>query len=383
MKFVFAPDSFKGTLSAAQICDILEEAARRHYGNGVQIQRVPLADGGEGTVDALLLACGGEKRFVRVQGPYGEETEAGYGVLADAQGGAAVMEMAAASGIAITRRREPMEASSAGTGELLAHILDSGVRRVLVGIGGSATNDGGAGFLHALGARFFDAQGKAIVPKGGNLEQIARAELSGLHPGLAGAQIEVICDVTNPLCGPEGATTIYGPQKGANARTIPLLEAGLRSFAAVLQRALGRDISSFPGAGAAGGVGMALGGVLGARMRSGVDAVLEYAGFDRMLAGANLCITGEGRLDGQSVRYGKAISGVAQRCAQNGVPLAVIAGGLGEGAHGIYAICPCALMVTPDSPMPLEQALDNADRLMRDAADRLMRTLRLGAQVGL
>lgn len=383
MKFVFAPDSFKGTLSAAQICDILEEAARRHYGNGVQIQRVPLADGGEGTVDALLLACRGEKRFVRVQGPYGKETEAGYGVLVDAQGGAVVMEMAAASGIGITRRREPMEASSVGTGELLAHILDNGARRVLVGIGGSATNDGGAGFLHALGARFFDSQGNVIVPKGGNLEQIARAELSRLHPGLAGAQIEVICDVTNPLCGPEGATAIYGPQKGATAQTMPLLEAGLRSFAAVLQRALGRDISSFPGAGAAGGMGMALGGVLGARMRPGVDAVLEYAGFDRILAGANLCITGEGRLDGQSVRYGKAISGVAQRCAQNGVPLAVIAGSLGEGAHGIYTICPCALMVTPDGPMPLEQALDNADRLMRDAADRLMRTLRLGAQVGL
>lgn len=379
MKFVFAPDSFKGTLSATQICDILEEAARRHYGQNVLISRAPIADGGEGTVDALLLAAGGQRRFCDVTGPYGEKIRAAYGLLPD---GTAVAEMAAASGLAVTGGRDPMRASSAGTGEMLRCILESGAKKVLIGIGGSATNDGGAGMMHALGARFFGRQNEKIMPVGGNLRFIVRAELGEMQKALRDVQIEVICDVTNPLCGPEGATAVYGPQKGATAETIPLLEEGLRSFAEVLGRALGRDAAAFPGAGAAGGMGMALHGVMGAALRSGADAVLEYAGFAHMIENADLCITGEGRLDSQSVLYGKAVSAVAKRCAEANVPLAVIAGSLGEGAREIYNICPCALMVTPDGPMPLESALARAQELMRDAADRLFATLVIGARVG-
>ena len=381
MKLVFAPDSFKGSLSALEICDILERVAARRF-PGAETASVPAADGGEGTVDALLRAMGGRRMETQVTGPLFEKETAVWGLLPD--GSTAVMEMAQASGLPFVPpdRRDPRETTSLGTGEMLRAALGQGVRRVLLGIGGSATNDGGMGMLAALGARFLDGAGNALRPVGGSLKNVARADFSGLLPALSETEIIVICDVNNPLLGDRGATFVYGPQKGATHAIRDELEAGMARYAQAVSRAVGRDIASFPGAGAAGGLGAALGGVLGARLKSGIDAVLDAADFDEKLRGASLVVTGEGRMDGQSVRFGKVPVGVARRCAAHGVPVAAIVGGMGEGAEELFGLCEAAIQTIVPGPMGLEEAMQNAAALYESAADRLFRALRIGMEMG-
>lgn len=377
MKFIFAPDSFKGSLSAVEICALLTAAAEKHF-PGVDAVSIPVADGGEGTVDALVTACGGTRETVCVTGPMGEAEEAAYGVLDDGQ--TAVLEMAQASGLAMVAAGDldPMRATSQGIGEMLRHALDKGFRRVLIGIGGSATNDGGMGFLAALGARFFDGAGARLRGCGAELGRVARADLSALHPALPMATITVLCDVNNPLLGAHGATAIYGPQKGVNEKSFPVLEAGMARYAAVMRDALGRDIAGFPGAGAAGGMGAALAGVLGAKLLPGIAAVLDTVGFDEKLRGASLVITGEGRIDGQSIRFGKVPAGVAERCARQKVPVIAIVGGMSGGAEALYDIAQASIMTTINGAMPVETAMHEARPLFEGAADRMFRMLKIG-----
>ena len=376
MKFIFAPDSFKGSLSAMESCDILERVTARIF-PGTDTLSVPVADGGEGTVDALLRAMGGQRMATPVTGPMFERETAVWGLLSD---GTAVMEMAQASGLPYVPadQKDPRKATSLGTGEMIAAAVRGGVRNILIGIGGSATNDGGMGMLQALGAKFTDAEGKAVHPVGGEMINVAAADFSGLMPELADTKITVICDVTNPLLGENGATFIYGPQKGATPAIRDELEAGMAHFAQVVGKAIEKDIASFPGAGAAGGLGAALGGVLGAQLKSGIDAVLDAVNFDQKLEGVSLAITGEGRIDGQSVRFGKVPVGVAKRCAAKGIPTLAIVGGISDGAEGLFDLCESTIMTTVPGPMSLEKAMADAPALYEYAAERLLRAVRIG-----
>lgn len=377
MKLIFAPDSFKESLTALEICEILERVTARHFPDAETIC-IPVADGGEGTVDALLRAMDGRRIRTQVTGPLFKPETAQWGLLSD--GVTAVMEMAQASGLSYVPlpQRDPRRTTSLGTGEMIAEALRQGVRKILIGIGGSSTNDGGIGMLQALGAVFTDAAGQPVPPVGGALASVAKADFSGLLPELRHTEITVICDVTNPLLGENGATWIYGPQKGATPEICEELEAGMAHFAQVAAAAAGRDIASFPGAGAAGGLGAALGGVLGAQLRSGIDAVLDAVNFSAKLEGVSLAVTGEGRIDGQSVCFGKVPVGVAKRCAQRGIPTVAIVGGIGEGAEGLFQLCESTIQTTVSGPMSLQAAMSNAPALYEQAADRLFRAIKIG-----
>ncbi|MBD3921826.1 glycerate kinase [Paenibacillus sp. PR3] len=378
MKVVIAIDSFKGSISsieaataaAAGVKDIFEDA---------EVITIPLADGGEGTVDALIQAAGGERIVRAVTGPLGEPVQAGYGLL---DGGAtAVIEVAAACGLTLVppAKRDPLMTTTFGVGELIADALERGCRRLIVGLGGSATNDAGAGMLQALGCTLRDADG-ADIARGGALASLATIDRSGLHPRLADDSvcIEVACDVDNPLHGPEGAAHVFAPQKGASPAAVDALDTGLRRFADVAREQLGCDVQRIPGAGAAGGLGAAFAGLLGAAMRPGAALVLEAAGFDRLLEGCDFVVTGEGRLDGQTAR-GKAPLAVAAAAAARGIPVIALAGSVAPEAdnlasHGITA----ALSIGP-GPMPLEQAMlpDTALQGMRRTTRELFRLLRI------
>ena len=366
MKFVFASDSFKGTLSSAEIGAMLCESARAAF-PGCDCRSVTMADGGEGSVAAVLSAAGGRTVPVRAHDPLGGAVDAFYGVT---DGGCAVIETAAASGLTLIdeARRDILAASSYGTGELIAHALDAGYADITLALGGSATNDGGAGAMAALGARFLDADGRTLAPNGASLRRIASIDLSHMHPRLTHARFTAMCDVNSPLTGPLGATMTYGPQKGASTPALlGELEAGMENYARVLRRAFpGRDVE-FPGAGAAGGLGAACALFLGAALKPGAEAVLDLTGFDTLLRGADLAVTGEGRADAQSVR-GKAVAAVAARCKKAGVPLIALVGSAGPGADALLGCGVTGLLeVSPDGCPPP----DRAAALYRAAADRI------------
>ena len=366
MKFVFASDSFKGTLSSAEIGAMLCESARAAFPD-CDCRSVTMADGGEGSVAAVLSAAGGRTVPVRAHDPLGGAVDAFYGVT---DGGCAVIETAAASGLTLIdeARRDILAASSYGTGELIAHALDAGYADITLALGGSATNDGGAGAMAALGARFLDADGRTLAPNGASLRRIASIDLSPLHPRLTHARFTAMCDVNSPLTGPLGATMTYGPQKGASTPALlGELEAGMENYARALRRAFpGRDVE-FPGAGAAGGLGAACALFLGAALKPGAEAVLDLTGFDTLLRGADLAVTGEGRADAQSVR-GKAVAAVAARCKKAGVPLIALVGSAGPGADALLGCGVTGLLeVSPDGCPPP----DRAAALYRAAADRL------------
>lgn len=378
MKFVLASDSFKGSLSAVSITQLLREEAEACF-PGVETVCAPVADGGEGTVEALLLALGGERRQVEVSGPLGGTVQAVYGVT---PGGLAVMEMAQASGLTLCRERDPLRATSRGTGEMLAHALGSGIREILLGIGGSATNDGGMGMLEALGARFLDGEGNTLHGCGASLARVREVDLSGMLPQALEASITVICDVSNPLLGPQGATAVYGPQKGVTPELLPVLESGMAQYARTLSRATGREMNLRPGYGAAGGMGAALGGVLGARLCKGIEAVMDAVGFDSMLEDADLVVTGEGRMDEQSVAYGKVVAGIVQRAERKGVPVCAVAGGMDASAEAFIKAAPWRSAVTTvNGVMSVQEAMEQAETLYRNAARRMFRLLRMGMRL--
>ena len=328
-RILLAPDSFKGTMTAREVCQVEEQALKEVFPQ-VRVECLPMADGGEGLTDTCLSLLGGERVAVQVTGPRHTPVEAFYARLPD---GSAVIEMAAAAGLPLTGGTlDPLTATTRGVGELILHAARAGARRILLGLGGSATNDCGVGMAHALGWRFYDGAGRPVEPLACNLGRIQDLRLEAPLP-----QLEVLaaCDVDNPLCGETGATAVFGPQKGVTARSFPQLEAGMAHLAARMEALGGRPVAQMPGAGAAGGLGAGVCFFLGGSLRPGVELVLEAARFDARAAEADLVITGEGRMDGQSAR-GKVPAGVARRCAAAGIPCIALCGGLGEGAQAMY-----------------------------------------------
>jgi glycerate kinase len=370
MKVICAPDSFKGCLSAVAVADAMAAGVLRAM-PACKVVRVPLADGGEGTVDALVGARGGSVLRVASHDPLGRPITSQIGNL-DAY--TFIAEMASASGLPLLRveERDPFRASTHGTGELIQAALDAGAREIILGVGGSATVDGGAGALQALGARLLDAAGSDVMPGNTGLASLDRIDLSGLDPRLGAVKLRVASDVRNPLIGPEGAAAVFGPQKGARPTDIPILESNLERFATVVSRDLGIDLAFRSGAGAAGGL---TGGLLaiGALAEPGIDLVLEATRFDQALEGTDLVLTGEGRIDGQTAR-GKVISGVLGRASRQGVPVVALAGSVrGDELGMLYKAGLAAAFSIGDGPMGYSKAFARAVPLIRRAAEAVIR----------
>lgn len=378
MKFLFASDSFKGTLTSDQTIELLTKAAEEVFGS-CETSGVPVADGGEGTTDAVVKARSGEIITVPVHGPLMEMEQGFYGRLSDTE---AILEMAAASGLPMVpeEKRNPLNTTTYGTGELLKAALDAGYTEIAIAIGGSATNDGGMGFASALGIRFLDQEGNVLEGRGENLEKVAHIDMSGLDPAVQKAHFTVMCDVTNPLCGPNGATYTFGKQKGGTPEILDRLEKGMQNYRDVIIREFGINPDEIQGSGAAGGLGAALKVFLHAEMKSGIETVLDLIDFDARLEGVDLVVTGEGRTDWQSC-FGKVMQGVGDRSAKHQVPAAALCGGLGPDYEKIYAHGIRSIMTTVDGPMPLKEALDNASELYYKGAIRMFRFLQTGMQM--
>lgn len=379
MKVIVAPQAFKGSLSGQEAAKAIAEGVARADGSAETLL-VPVADGGDGTVDVLVGATGGHLYSRRVTGPLCRPVNATWGVMGD--GRTAVIEMALASGLALVplRRRDPRLTTTYGTGQLIGEALDRGYRYIIVGLGGSATNDGGAGMAQALGARLLDHQGNELPLGGAALARLASIDVSFLHPGLKEAELIAATDVTNPLCGPDGASAVYAPQKGASAEAVQELDQALAVYADAIRRSLGMEVADKEGAGAAGGLGAGLMAFAGARLFSGIDLVCQALNFDRHLKGAHLVITGEGRVDASTVQN-KAPVGVARRAKGRGIPVVMLAGSLGPGYQEVYRHGVDAVICIADSPMRLRESLTRTAELLRDAAERAMRLLRVGEAI--
>lgn len=379
LKFLFASDSFKGTLSSKKTAELLGQAAETVF-PGCHWMGIPVADGGEGTVEAVIEAANGTYHETNVHGPLMEAVTSGYGEL---EGGRAVIEMAAASGLPMVpeERRNPLDTTTYGTGELILDALNRGYRDITVAIGGSATNDGGMGAMRALGVRFLDAAGSELSGAGKDLELVESIDVSGLLPAVAECSFTVMCDVTNPLIGKDGATYTFGKQKGGTPEILDRLEAGMERYAKKVEEATGVAVAGLSGAGAAGGLGAALLAFLHAKMQSGIDAVLDLIGFDGFLEGVDLVVTGEGRMDWQSA-FGKVPGGVALRAKKKNIPVLALVGGMGEGCDQLYGYGIDSITVTPNSPMALSEALERAEELYEDAAIRMFRTVKAGMIIG-
>lgn len=375
MRFLFASDSFKGSLSSARAAELLDVAAREAFPDA-RTSSLVVADGGEGTVEAVVAATGGELRTVRVTGPRGGVVDATYGLM---DGGRAIIEMAAASGLPLLEagERDPRLTSTFGTGELIRHALDEGARHVTLALGGSATNDGGMGCMRALGARFVDDEGRELEGVGGDLRRVSRIDRSHLDPRIAGTSFHVMCDVTNPLLGPRGATRVFGPQKGAAPAVVEELERGMQNYAARLAETFVGFDPTAPGMGAAGGMGAACRAFLDAEASPGIEQVLGLVGFDALVGDCDLCVTGEGHADSQSA-HGKVVSGVAAHCRRAGVPCVAIVGGMSEDAVELLSYGVDALVPTVIDVCPLDEAIGRAEQNYLLAARRVFSLLRLG-----
>jgi glycerate kinase len=366
---IAASDSFKGSAGSVAICDIIEKAASNE--KGVRVVKIPLADGGEGTVEAYIAATGGEKVKCIVTGPDFDLVEAFYGILPD---GTAVIEMAQASGLSLTRIKNPLHTTTLGTGELIRDALDRGCRRFIIGIGGSATNDGGIGMAGVMGALFLDENGKSVEPTGAGLGKITEVDLENMDYRIVDSEILVACDVNNPLLGEMGAAYIYGPQKGADVDTIKRLDGNLGSFAAVVEKATGKRLENIPGAGAAGGLGYGLMAFFGARLESGIDLILGAARFDEKLKEADLVITGEGKLDKQSL-MGKAVSGIASRCVKNNVPVVALAGTVSVSREQLKKSGVTASFSIQRESTDLETAIRNTHENLLFTSEQIIRLM--------
>ncbi|MEB2621288.1 glycerate kinase [Pseudomonas sp. YuFO8] len=374
MKIVIAPDSFKDSLSAQGVADAIALGLAEVWPDA-QLIKCPMADGGEGTVESVLAACDGELRRTDVRGPLGETVNAAWGWLPHNH--TAIIEMAEASGLQLVplAQRDACISSTFGTGELIRAALDAGAQRVILAIGGSATNDAGAGAMQALGVKLLDAQGQQLQPGGLALAQVARIDLTGIDPRLAEVRFDIAADVNNPLCGPHGASAIFGPQKGATTAQVEQLDRALGHFANHCANALAQDVRDEPGSGAAGGLGFAAKAFLGAQFMAGVEVVAELVGLAEAVVGADLVITGEGRFDAQTLR-GKTPFGVARIAQEQGVAVIVIAGTLGEGYQALYEHGIDAAFALTSGPMTLEQACTEAPRLLRERATDIARVWR-------
>lgn len=371
-KIILIPDSFKGTMTSIQICTILKRAVQTILPD-VSTISIPVGDGGEGTAEAFRLAAGGQRYIETVCGPHFEPVEAAYTILPD---GTAVIEMAAAAGIPLCKGPlDPMTATTYGVGQLIDSALEQGCTRIILGLGGSATNDGGCGAACALGAQFFDSQGKPFIPAGGTLGRIATLDLTELQKRLDRVTITCMCDIDNPLFGPNGAAAVFAPQKGATEEQIQILDDGLRHLSEKLAACTSCNMANLPGAGAAGGMGGGCAALFHAELKSGIETVLDTVGFDALASEADLVITGEGKIDGQSTR-GKVISGVSQRTQALKIPCIAIVGDAGNGYEPLYEKGLTAVFSINRTAIPFEQArLRAGDDLYRTACD-LLRLIR-------
>ena len=378
MKFLFASDSFKGTLSSKRTAELLAQAASEIF-PGCEYSSIEVADGGEGTTDVVLSAVNGEKIAVSVHGPLWEEISAYYGKLDDRR---AVMEMAAASGLPLvpSEQRDPRKTTSYGTGEMIADALGKGFRDISIAIGGSATNDGGIGCMRALGVRFLDENGQELSGCGADLAEIRSIDVSGLDPRVKECKFTVMCDVTNPLCGEKGATHTFGKQKGGTPEILEELEKGMCNYRDILKNQFGVNMDEVPGAGAAGGLGAALMVFLNGTLKSGIETVLDLVEFDRKLEGVSLVVTGEGSTDWQSV-FGKVMQGVGVHCRKAGIPAVAVVGSMGKGAEDIFDYGIESILTTVNAVMPLDEALGRAEELYLQAARRMFRMLRAGREM--
>ena len=378
MKFIFASDSFKGSLTSAQTAELLTKAARVVF-PGCECIGIPAADGGEGTVDAVISAADGKLVTAQVHDPLMNRINAAYGIT---DGNMAIIEMSAASGLPLVPEelRNPMNTSTFGTGELILDALDRGCRDISVAIGGSATNDGGMGCMRALGVRFLDRNGRELKGFGRELPEVAHINAEGLDSRLSGCSITVMCDVKNPLCGTNGAARTFAKQKGASPEIIEQLENGMCNFRDVIKREFGIDCDTVEGSGAAGGLGAALRVFPGGKMQSGIETVLRLIDFDEKLKGADLVVTGEGCTDSQSV-CGKVMQGVGMHAKRLGIPCIGLSGSLGEGAQRLFDCGISSLHCIIDRPMTLEYAMTNAETLYYNAAVRMFRTIMAGMNI--
>lgn len=375
MKVIVAPDSFKNNLTAAEVADWIAKGIQR-ADPSIGIRKIPMADGGEGTVAALTSATSGSIVATEVTGPLGEKTPSFLGLLG--HGRTAVIEIAAAAGLGLVplNQRNPLVTTTIGVGELIRAALDANCGRIIIGLGGSATNDGGIGMARALGVRFFAGDGRELPVQGGRyLEMIEAIDCRGLDRRLHGVELWVACDVKNPLVGPEGATRVYGPQKGATPEMVETLERGMAHYADLLQRSFNQDIPSVPGSGAAGGLGAGLMAYAGAKLKPGIELIADACQFEEELREADLLITGEGRTDGQTA-YGKVPVGLAQIAQRHGVPVVCLSGGLGPGYEVIYQHGIDAAFSNVTNAMPLKSAMESSGPMLEETAYAIMRLIR-------
>lgn len=376
MKVIIAPDSFKESLTAQQVCNAIKAGMKRVLPQA-EYHLIPVADGGEGTVQSLVDATQGYIDNIDVMGPLSTPVKAFYGLLGD-NSNTAVIEMAAASGLhhVPSHLRDPKETSSFGTGQLIKAALDKGVTKIIIGLGGSATNDGGIGMLNALGITFTDSLGVSITHNGGGLQHIDTIDISGLDPRLADCEILVACDVDNPLCGELGATEIFGPQKGASRDDIDLLDNGLKHLASCIKQQFNIDVLNIPGAGAAGGMGAALLAFTNAKLKPGIELILEAVKLSDYMLDTDLIITGEGRIDNQTI-FGKTPVGVAKVAKQFNIPVIGIAGSLGEGHQAVYKHGIDAVFSATPGAMSLQQAFDDAEVNVTNLAESIAKLVTL------
>lgn len=378
MKIILAPDSFKGSLASTKVIEIVKQEAEKVFYN-LEVVEVPIADGGEGTVRAIVLANDGEIRKAKVTNPIGKYIDVEYGVINDT----AVIEMAACSGLPLLKEEErnPLLTTSYGTGEMIKHILDEGFRKIVIGIGGSATNDGGTGAMVALGASFLDKDGQTIEYLcGETLANIDEIKTDKFDTRIKDCNISVMCDVKNHLTGEQGATYVYGPQKGGDTEMLKTLEKGMKLFEKKINQFFKKDICSIDGAGAAGGLGAALLGFCNAKLISGIDMVLSITNFRDRIKDADLIITGEGRVDYQSA-FGKVIDGICNYGKEENVPVIVFAGSVGEGIEAVYDLDVKAILTLPNRPMNLETCLSEAEELLRNTARNAFALIKTGMEM--
>jgi glycerate kinase len=371
MKILVAPDSFKGSLSAKAAAENIKIGINRVY-QDADIVCIPMADGGEGTVQSLVDATGGKLISARVRGPLLQEVEAFYGILGD--GKTAVIEMAAASGLPLVpmELRNPMLTSTFGTGELIKHALDSGCKDIIIGIGGSATNDGGFGMAKALGVKFLDEEGNDIGHGGGSLGKLHSIDISCMDSRINDCSITAACDVDNPLCGSKGATYVFGPQKGAAGENLETLDKNLEHYASIIKSTLNIEIKDCPGAGAAGGLGGGLMAFFDVKLQKGIEIVINILKLEQYMKDVDLVITGEGMMDYQT-QYGKAPFGVAQIAKKYNIPVVALVGQIGKNANVLYDMGIDSIFSILDGVSTLENAVDNSETLIQDAAERVMR----------
>ncbi len=371
-KAVLIPDSFKGTMSSSEIIAIMKERIEA-YNPGCDIVSIPVADGGEGSVDAFLTALGGEKIKVRTKGPWGEELDSFYGMLPDKT---AVIEMAASAGLPqVGDRKDPSKTTTYGVGELILAAAKKGAKRLVIGLGGSATNDAGCGAAAACGVSFLDKEGNSFIPVGGTLDKIDKIDISTMDESVRSLPITAMCDIDNPFYGPTGAAAIFGPQKGADEKMVELLDGKMKHLASIIESQLGIVLQEIPGSGAAGGMGGGMKAFFGARMQMGIDAVLEITGFEDLAAGADIIFTGEGKIDSQSLR-GKVVIGVSRKARKMGIPVIAVVGDIGddidaaydEGVTGIFSINRVAV--------PYKEARLRAKSDMKLTMDNILRFMK-------